>query len=85
MALLAHDYRGWGETGREGVARMVGWMRERESAFELDLTGAVVQVDGDTATVSEVGSRMGQWQSKATYVLRRTPTGWRIQSIRGQR
>lgn len=81
MALLADDYQGWRNTGKEGVAQMVGWMEERGSTLELDLTEAVVTVDGDTARVSEVGNRMGSWESKATYVLSRTPDGWRIQSV----
>ena len=81
MALLADDYRGWRNTGKESVVQMVGSIKERGSALELDLTTAVVAVDGDTARVSEVGNRMGGWESKATYVLSRTSAGWRIQSV----
>lgn len=81
MALLADDYQGWRNSGKESVAQMVGWMEEQGSVLELDLTEAVVTVDGDTARVSEVGNRMGQWESKVTYVLSRTPAGWRIQTV----
>ncbi len=85
MGLLADDYKGWRNSGKEGVARMVGWMEERGSALELDLTKAVVKVDDDMARVSEVGSRMGQWESKATYVLSRASAGWRIQGVEIER
>ena len=85
MALLADDYKGWRNSGKEGVAQMVGWMEEQGSALELDLTKAVVAVDGDAARVSEVGNRMGQWETQATYVLARSPAGWRIQSVEMER
>lgn len=80
-ALLADDYRGWRNTGREGVGQMVGWMKDRGTALELDLTRAVVAVDGDTARVMDVGNRMGEWESKATYTLTRTSDGWRIKGV----
>jgi len=85
MALLADDYRGWRNSGKESVAQMVGWMEEQGSVLELDLTEAVVTVDGDAARVSEVGNRMGQWETKATYVLARSPAGWRIQTVEMER
>ena len=85
VALLADDYRGWRNSGKEGVAQMVGWMEEQGSVLELDLTDAVVTVDGDAARVSEVGNRMGQWEMKVTYVLARSPAGWRIQGMEAER
>lgn len=85
VALLADDYQGWRGSGKEGVAQMVAAMEERGSALELDLTKAVVAVDGDTARVSDVGNRMGQWESRATYVLTRTPAGWKIRSVEIER
>lgn len=85
MALLADDYEGWRGSGKEGVARMIDMMRERGGVLELDLTEAVVTVEGDTATVAGVGSLMGRWESKATYVLTRSPDGWRIRDVQIER
>jgi ketosteroid isomerase-like protein len=85
MALLADDYRGRRNSGKEGVAQMVDRMEEQGSVLELDLREAVVTVDGDAARVSEVGNRMGQWEMKATYVLARSPAGWRIRGMETER
>jgi len=85
LALLADDYRGWRNSGKESVGQMIGWMEERGMVLDLDLTKAVVTVDADRARVSEVGNRMGQFESRATYLLVRTPDGWRIQGIEMER
>jgi ketosteroid isomerase-like protein len=85
MALLADDYRGWRNSGKESVAQMIDRLKEQGSALELDLTEAVVTVDGDSARVSEVGNRMGQWESRTTYLLSRTPDGWKIRGMEMRR
>jgi ketosteroid isomerase-like protein len=80
-ALLADDYVGFRNSGKEGIDRLIGWMQGNSSVLQLDLTQAVVAVDGDTARVSEVGNQMGQRNSTVTYVLTRASDGWKIQTV----
>ncbi len=81
MALLADDYVGWRGSGREGITRLVDMMKERDSVMELDLSSAVVTVEGDAARVSGVVSHMGQWEMRSTYVLSRSDGGWKIKTV----
>ena len=85
MALLSDDYQGWRGSGKEGIAGLVGWLKQSGQALELDLTNAVVTVQDGTATVAPVVSLMGTWESSATYVLARTDHGWRIKGVEMQR
>jgi ketosteroid isomerase-like protein len=84
-ALLSDDYVGFRGSGKEGVARLVDMLKQQGGALELDLTNAVVTVEGGTAKVAPVVSLMGQWESTATYVLTRTDKGWRIKGVEMQR
>jgi len=85
MDLLADDYQGWRGSGKEGIARMVDMMKERNGFLEFDLTEAVVTVEGDGARVSDVVSLVGEWESSATYMLTRTDRGWKIKGMEIQR
>jgi ketosteroid isomerase-like protein len=85
MALLADDYEGWRGSGKESVGRMVEMMEERGGLMELDLTECVVTVEGDTARVSDVVGLTGRWEMRSTYVLSRSPDGWRIKTVEMQR
>ncbi len=78
MALLADDYKGWRDSGKEGTVRFVDMMEERGSVLELDLTSAVVTVEGDSARVSGVVSYVGEWEWHSTYLLSRSDGGWKI-------
>jgi len=81
MALLADDYEGWRGSGKEGIVRLVDMMKERGAVMHLDLSGAVVTVEGDTARVSGVVSQMGEWERQSTYVLSRSDGGWKIKGM----
>lgn len=85
MALLSDDYVGFRGSGKEGVARLVDMLEQQGGALELDLTNAVVTVENGTTRVAPVVSLMGQWEFPATYVLARTPQGWRIKGVEMQR
>lgn len=84
-ALLAGDYEGWRGTGKEGIERMVDWLRRDSQALELDLTEAVVTVEGNTARVAPVVSLIGEREASGTYVLTRTDRGWRIKGVEMRR
>lgn len=85
MDLLADDYEGWRGSGKEGITRFVDWLEENGWTLKLDLTEAVVTVEGDTATVAGVVSLLGEWESSATYVLTRTDDGWKIKDVEMRR
>ena len=80
-ALLADDYVGRRNNGKEGIDRRMQWMEENGRVLQLDLTNAVVTVDGDTARVSEVGRTWGNRDFTVTYVLSRSADGWLIQTV----
>ncbi len=78
MALLADDYEGWRGSGKEGIVRFVDMLEERGAVMDLDLSSAVVTVEGDNARVSGVVSQMGEWERRSTYLLSRSDGGWKI-------
>ena len=85
MDCFSDTYEGWRGSGKEGVGRMVERMAERGNTIELDLTDTVVTVEGDTAELAPVRSAWGDREISSTYVLVRTPEGWKIDNIEWQR
>lgn len=79
LPLLADDYSGFRGSGKDRVAQRLERMAESDERFQLDLEQASVTVNGDTALVSDVGSKYRQWESMREYTLVKTDDGWKIQ------
>jgi hypothetical protein len=84
MDCFSDTYEGWRGSGKEGVGRMVERMAERGNVVELDLTETVVTVEDDTARLAPVRSGWGNREVTLTYILVRTPGGWKIDDIEWQ-
>ena len=85
MDCFSDTYEGWRGSGKEGVGQMVERMAERGSSIELNLTETVVTFEDDTARLAPVRSEWGSREMTSTYVLVRTPEGWKIDDIEWQR